>query len=124
MGYLYFKHRNISWLARIILFIVVFNIIELINGIIAKKIICKHIDTCLYGDRMWNYNNTPNIAGHIDILHTIYWVIGGIVGYLLYPILINIPGCKILIIFIIIWLAITITKFPRVPSTKEPTNKY
>ena len=113
IGYLFSKYPNLSWISRIILFVIIFNIIELVIGYSGEKILCKRIDTCDRGHKMWDYKNTTNLNGYIDIEHSFYWALLGVAGYFIYPYLIKIPNCKLIIYAIMIWIVITIFKFPK-----------
>jgi len=116
IGYLYKNYPDLSFTSKIILFFVVFNLMELLSGIIVEKFICKIINTCAFdnGKRMWDYkNNFGNLNGYIDIEHSIIWVVLGMVGYYMYPFLMNIPGWKLFICAVIIWFIITMVKINK-----------
>jgi len=104
-------YPDISWIARIILFIIGFNVIELIAGIIGEKIICKKINTCQKGSKMWNYDGPTSFMGYIDLKHTFLWVLIGIPGYVLWPSLEKMSLYTMLPYALIIWLGISLMKY-------------
>jgi len=70
---------------RLLMYVVLFNLIELGTGIFLQKWVCKKTDdSCFLGNRGWNYTDNPNFRGHIDIKHSIYWMIFGLLGESLY----------------------------------------
>ena len=101
-----------SRINRLLLYGLIFNIIEYIGGYIGEEYICKRVSTCAEGNKLWNYNDNPNIKGYIDIKHTLMWFILGFLGESIY---IYIEKNKIdnkiigIIIFILV-LIITIYK--------------
>ena len=111
--YLHEHYPNLSWLSLVILFILVFNLIELVGGYIGEKYICNKINTCEYKTKMWDYKNTHNFNGYIDVEHSIYWALLGLIGYSIYPYLMRIPNRDLIILMIIIWLIISIMKYPK-----------
>lgn len=111
--YLWKKYPNMSLLAKAIIFAILFNAIELAGGYIAEKVICKEINTCTDGNRMWNYTNSHNIGGHIDIEHTFYWVVAGMIGYLIWPLIERQSWKTLGIIAVLLWIAISVWKYPK-----------
>lgn len=105
--------RYVNYLPyRLFLYMILFNIGEMIIGLIGKYFICNKISTCQNGDKMWDYRDNPNISGYIDIKHTFYWVILGYLGELAIK---NIQpdNPKIYIVLIIIYIIVSITKYGK-----------
>jgi len=75
---------QIPILARLLIYAIVFNVIELIGGYIGEHYICNHVNTCQNGAKMWNYKGGYNYKGYIDAEHTFYWILLGLIGELLY----------------------------------------
>lgn len=74
--------KNIDdWRVRIAIYFIMFNVLELIGGILGEKIICKLVDTCENRTKMWDYSkSTYNIWGYVDLWHAVVWTVLGVVG--------------------------------------------
>lgn len=110
--YLWKKYPHLSLLYKLIIFAIGFNVIEIISGYVGEKYICNKINTCEEKNKMWNYNNTTNLNGYVDIEHTIYWILIGYMGYIIYPYIENIAYEKMILLMIIIWIIISVFKYP------------
>jgi hypothetical protein len=110
--YLHNYHPNLSLTAKIISFFLVFNMMELIGGYIGEKYVCNHIDTCQVHNKMWNYKKFGNINGYIDIEHSFYWIIMGLIGYYIYPYINKMSSTTLLFSGIIIWSVLSYVKYP------------
>lgn len=71
-------------LNRLFFYLIIFNMIEFIGGLLGEKILCKNINTCQSGNKLWDYSDNPNLFGHIDIKHSIYWIALGYMGDKIY----------------------------------------
>ena len=111
--YLHKNYPDLSLLAKIILFIIIFNVIELSGGYFAEKCICNNLDTCPEGNKIWNYKGSGNLGGHIDLEHSVYWIALGLIGYYIYPFIEQISIYKLSIIMFIIWIIISIKRYPK-----------
>lgn len=61
-----------SWIEILAIWII-FIKIELIGGIFCEKVI---------GRKLWDYSkNKFNFKGHIDLIHSIYWLILAVAGH-------------------------------------------
>ena len=79
--YLYKSHPKLSIACKIILFVLAFNLIEFIGGYISEHCICSQLNTCPAGKKIWDYTGFGNVNGYIDLEHTVYWIILGLIGY-------------------------------------------
>ena len=102
------NYPNMPLLIKATILVIAFNVIELIGGWVGEKYICNKIDTCWKGHKMWDYRDNPNIYGYIDIKHTIYWIILGLIGYEVYPYLVELPNDILLISMLTIWIIINL----------------
>lgn len=64
----YLRERPL--LIRIFIYAVCFTMLEFIGGAFTQATL---------GMRLWDYSNNPlNFQGHVDILHTLYWILLGL----------------------------------------------
>lgn len=117
IAYLWKHYPNLSLISVAIISAIMFNVIELIGGYLGEKFLCSNISTCQEGNKLWNYTATANIGGYIDVEHTFYWVLLGLVGYYSYPWLMSIDNSKLFITLMIIWLVISIHKLHSTDKT-------
>jgi hypothetical protein len=105
---------SIWW--KLLLMAVGFNVIELVGGLVGEHAICKHMDTCHSGTKMWDYSRTPNLGGYIDLEHTFYWVLLGAVGYGIYPWLMKLSAAKLGTGMIVLYVLVTLFKPYKEPK--------
>ena len=53
IAFMYQLRDKIPWYGRMIIYAIVFNIIELIGGYIGEEYVCNKITTCYAGDKLW-----------------------------------------------------------------------
>jgi uncharacterized membrane protein len=117
LGFLWKYFPNMHWITVAIISAILFNVIELIGGYLGEKYLCGKISTCQEGKKMWNYTKGPNIGGHIDLEHTFYWVILGLIGYYTYNFIMGRENTSLFGIFVIVWAIITVHKLRQTDVT-------
>jgi len=110
---LYTYKTQIPLLARILIYAIVFNVIELIGGYIGEHYICNHINTCQNGAKMWNYKGGYNYKGYIDLEHTFYWGLLGVAGELLYGSLMNYNFADLSPYMFMVWAIISLHNYRK-----------
>ncbi len=109
----YFNFLHIFWSLIISSFSLIF--LEYVGGIFSEKVLKV---------RLWDYSETTfNIGGHIDLLHSAFWIILTVLFYfLIFPYVIllekiiiipeylNFPG---LLLFVVMTMWVTIRKNPQ-----------
>lgn len=72
---LFFSYSNFSLVLQIIFAGLLLTLVEFLYGIGALKIL---------GYRIWDYReNKFNVMGHVDLLHSFYWIILAALYYLM-----------------------------------------
>ena len=114
IAFMYEFRDLIPWYWRMIIYAIVFNIIELIGGYISEDYICNKVDTCYTGNRLWRYDGKYTIDGYVDIEHTIYWMIAGLIGEQIYDYIKNQSFIYILSLMLTTWVIISIHKYKSI----------
>jgi len=105
---MYTYRTQLPLLARILIYAIVFNVMELIGGYIGEHYICNHLNTCQNGNKMWDYKGGYNYHGYIDLEHTFYWGLLGIAGELVYGFTANYNFTDFVPFMIISWIIISL----------------
>lgn len=119
---MYNYRTQIPLLARILIYAIVFNVMELIGGYIGEHYICNHVNTCQSGAKMWNYRGGYNYHGYIDLEHTFYWIVLGLMGEMLYEYLIKYEFTDFVPYMVIIWTVISIHNYNKMLIYKRLKN--
>lgn len=104
---------QIPVLARLLIYAIVFNVLELIGGYIGEHYICKYFNTCQNGHKMWDYKGGYNYHGYIDLEHTFYWGLLGVAGELVYGYTSNYNFMDFVLYMLIIWAFISIHNYKK-----------
>ena len=65
--YILYTHMESSLIMQLLVAMVLLTLLELVGGIFCERVLKK---------RVWDYsNNRLNFKGHIDALHSFYWLV-------------------------------------------------
>jgi len=110
---MYNYRTQLPLLARIIIYAIMFNVMELIAGYIGEHYICNRVTTCQNGHKMWDYKGGYNYKGYIDLEHTFYWIILGLAGEMVYEYSMDYSFFNIMIFVSIVWAFISIHNYKK-----------
>jgi len=110
IAYMYQYKNTIPWYVRMIIYAVVFNFIELLGGYIGEEYVCNKIDTCYAGNKLWHYDGNYTVDGYVDIPHTIYWMIAGLLGEQFYGYFKDQSYTTLLSLMLTIWTLISVLR--------------
>lgn len=110
---MYSYKDQIPLLARLLIYAIVFNVIELIGGYIGEHYICNKVNTCHQGKKMWDYKGGYNYKGYIDLEHTFYWILLGLVGEILYGSMMNYNFTDMAPFMVMIWAIISLHNYRK-----------
>ncbi len=103
------KYR-LNFIELAILFVVTFTLFEYAIGYIGENYVCRHINTCSEKTMFWKYTTSTNVNGYVDLKHTFYWIVLGLVGYYIYPFVSSISVSTAFLIAICLFFIITYWK--------------
>lgn len=121
IAYMYQYKDTIPWYLRMIIYAIVFNGIELVGGYIGEEYVCNKITTCYVGNKLWQYEGMYTIDGYVDIEHTIYWMIGGLIGEQIYGYVKGVSNLKLLSLMLTVWVILSIYNLKKSHQTMEST---